>query len=167
MVGIALAAALSAGGSAAASTRGTKAASLEQRVLSEINALRADHGLAPLRLQDGLARAAAQHSSEMVARGYFAHASADGTGFQKRVAAYYPPRSRTGGWGAGEDLAWGSSQRHATSFVSAWMTSPAHRANLLDSRFRDAGVAVVIAARAPGAFGGRPVTVVTLDLGYR
>ena len=95
MVGIALAAALSAGGSAAASTRGTEAASLEQRVLSEINALRAGHGLVPLRSQAGLARAATRHSSEMVAQGYFGHASADGTTFQKRVAGYYPPRSRT------------------------------------------------------------------------
>lgn len=167
MVGIALAVALSAGGSAVASTRGTEAGSLEQRVLSEINDFRADHGLAPFRAQAGLAKAATQHTSEMVARGYFAHASANGTPFQKRVASYYPHRSRTEGWGAGENLAWGSSQRSAASFVSAWLASPRHRANLLDPKYRDAGVAVVIAGGAPGAFGGRAVTVVTLDLGYR
>ena len=36
--------------------------------------------------------------------------------------------------------------------VKAWLASPAHRANLLDRRFRDTGVAarVVTLARAPG-----------------
>lgn len=166
MIGIALAVVLSAGGSAVASTRGADAASLEQRVLSEINDFRADHGLAPLRAQIGLARAASQHTSEMVARGYFGHASANGTPFEKRVARYYP-RPRTESWGAGENLAWHSGQPGAASFVSAWLASPHHRANLLDPSYREAGVAVAIAARAPGAFGGRAVTVVTLDLGYR
>lgn len=83
------------------------------------------------------------------------------------MVSYYPHQSRTERWGAGENLAWGSSQRSAASFVSAWLASPRHQANLLDPKYRDAGVAVVIAERAPGAFGGRAVTVVTLDLGYR
>ena len=167
MVGIALVAALSAGGSAIASTGGAEAASLEQRVLSEINDFRVGHGLEPLRAQAGLAKAASQHTSEMLARGYFGHASANGASFHKRMARYYPQRAQTESWGAGENLAWASGQPSAASFLSAWLASPHHRANLLDPNYRDAGVGVAIVARAPGAFGGRAVTVVTLDLGYR
>src|SRR5919108_2619698 len=63
---------------------------LEQGVLADINALRRDHGLAPLRLSAALTAAARQHSTEMAARGYFSHNSANGSSFDKRIARYYP-----------------------------------------------------------------------------
>ena len=53
--------------------------SLEQGVLAHINDLRRQHGLAPLRMSSKLVAAAKRHSTDMAARGYFSHTSANGT----------------------------------------------------------------------------------------
>jgi uncharacterized protein YkwD len=149
-------------GVALAATGAESAPALGRSLMGQINAVRAAHGLRPLRMQPGLARAATQHSSEMVARGYFGHDSADGTSFQARIASFYPRGRLTG-----ENLVWASGAATADVLLGAWLQSPAHRRNLLDVRYRDAGLAAVIATRAPGAFAGRTVTVVTIDLGSR
>ena len=59
---------------------------LESSVLAQINALRRQHGVAPLRLNRGLRAAADSHSGSMVRRGFFSHSSADGTSFASRIA---------------------------------------------------------------------------------
>jgi uncharacterized protein YkwD len=41
----------------------------------------------------------------------------------------------------GENLAWTSVGMTPRQVVKAWLRSPEHRANLLDARFRDTGVA--------------------------
>src|SRR4051794_3161088 len=63
---------------------------LEQGVLADINAFRTQHKLAPLRLSTPLTSAARQHSQQMAAEGYFAHESADGSAFWKRIQRFYP-----------------------------------------------------------------------------
>src|SRR5690349_3929786 len=68
----------------------TSLSSLEQGVLTDINALREQHGLAPLHLSTSLSAAARQHSGEMAARGYFSHNSVNGSSFDRRIARYYP-----------------------------------------------------------------------------
>ena len=145
----------------------TPAAAVERGVLSEINDLRAAHGRRPLKLEPRLARAARVHVREMTSRGYFSHASADGTTFDARVARFYPRASTDARWRTGENIAWRTGSPDAKAFIRAWLASPAHRSNLLDPRFRDAGVAVVATSSAPGVYAGRSVTVVTLDLGAR
>jgi len=47
------------------------------------------------------------------------------------------------------------------------MASPPHRLNILTREYREVGVAAVHFDSAPGAFGGRPVTIVTADFGVR
>src|SRR5919202_4547148 len=54
---------------------------LESRVLVDLNRVRAQHGLAPLRSSAKLSAAANQHSHEMARVGYFSHSSADGGAF--------------------------------------------------------------------------------------
>ena len=61
--------------------------SLEQGVLADINAFRTQHKLAPLRLSASLTTAAREHSQQMAQQGYFAHESADGSAFWKRIQA--------------------------------------------------------------------------------
>ena len=55
------------------------------------------------------------------------------------------PMSRTGYargcYSVGENLAWVSVGMTPREVVRAWLHSPEHRANLLDARFRDTGVA--------------------------
>src|SRR5437867_9540204 len=79
----------------AAATSGgatTREAALDVLLLREINALRASHGLVPLRPSAGLAAAASEHSLEMARDGYFAHESRDGSPFWKRVQRFYGSR---------------------------------------------------------------------------
>jgi uncharacterized protein YkwD len=140
--------------------------SLDLSVLAQLNQIRTQHGLRVLALSAGLSDAAAQHSQEMVADGYFAHSSADGTPFWKRIRDYYPPGS-TGTWSVGENLFWASGKVSATESVGAWMASPPHRANILDPAWRQIGIAAIDSMAAPGTFGGAPVTVITTDFGVR
>jgi uncharacterized protein YkwD len=98
--------------------------------------------------------------------GYFEHASPNGAAFWRRIAVYYRP----GGyrrWTVGENLEYGQPGLVALEVLQDWLASPAHRANVLSARFRDAGIGVVYAASGGGVFGGLPTTIVTLDVGFR
>jgi uncharacterized protein YkwD len=78
---------------------------LEAGVIAQINVVRREHGLAPLRLNVRLRAAADAHSRAMVSGGFFSHESRDGTAFWKRVARFYPQGSRRY-WSVGENLLW-------------------------------------------------------------
>jgi uncharacterized protein YkwD len=146
--------------------RAMSLSTLEQGVLADINALRKQHGLSPLRLSANLSAAARQHSSEMAARGYFSHDSANGSSFDKRIARFYP-MGRSHYWSVGENLLWSSPDVDAGGALDMWWNSPEHRKNMLTSRWREIGLSAVHVAAAPGSFGGREVTIVTTDFGVR
>ena len=139
---------------------------LEQGVLADINALRRQHGLAPLRLSASLSAAARQHSSEMAARGYFSHDSANGGSFDSRIARYYPLSGHRY-WSVGENLLWSSPDVDPGGALQMWWNSPEHRKNMLTARWREIGLSAVHVASAPGTYGGREVTIVTTDFGVR
>jgi uncharacterized protein YkwD len=144
----------------------TSLSTLEQGVLADINALRKEHGLAPLRLSANLSAAARQHSSEMAARGYFSHSSANGSSFDRRIARYYS-MSGSHYWSVGENLLWSSPDVDAGGALDMWWNSPEHRKNMLTARWREIGLSAVHVTSAPGAYGGREVTIVTTDFGVR
>jgi len=151
---------------ATANRPATAMSTLEQGVLADINSLRAQHGLAPLRISSRLSSAARQHSAEMAARGYFSHDSANGSSFDKRIARYYP----IGGshyWSVGENLLWSSPDVDAGGALTMWWNSPEHRKNMLSARWREIGLSAVHVMTAPGTYGGREVTIVTTDFGVR
>ena len=81
----ALAAAVAPGSAATAeqSARIEPRGWLERQILVELNLVRSDRGLQPLRPVAGLRVAAAIHSRSMLAVGFFDHASADGTSFDR------------------------------------------------------------------------------------
>ena len=139
---------------------------LEQGVLADLNGLRKEHGLAPLRVSASLSAAARQHSSEMGARGYFSHSSANGASFDKRISRYYP-MGRSRYWSVGENLLWSSPDVDAGGALEMWWNSPEHRKNMLTARWREIGISAVHVAAAPGSYGGREVTIVTTDFGVR
>jgi uncharacterized protein YkwD len=171
-IGAALAIALAAvaaaapGASAAPRVPATALSSLESSVLVDINAFRAQHHLAKLRLSSGLTRAARAHSAQMAADGYFAHESVDGSAFWKRIQSYYGPVPGQY-WSVGENLLWASPDVDANHALQLWLASPEHRKNLLTPRWREIGISAVHAAHAKGAFAGRDVTIVTTDFGVR
>ena len=140
--------------------------SLEHGVLADINVFRTQHHLAPLRLSSALTISAREHSQQMAADGYFAHESADGSAFWKRIRRFYPSGSNRY-WSVGENLLWSSPDVDAQSALEMWLASPEHRANLMTARWREIGISAVHATAAPGTFKGLDVTIVTTDFGVR
>ena len=132
----------------------------------EINRVRAEHGLAPLRASGSLHHAAAQHLYEMAVLGYFGHRSPNRASFAARVAEYYPSRGYAT-WGVGETLLWWETPLSARAIVRHWLRSPEHRRQLLDPRFREVGIDAAEIEGAGGIFGGRTVMLVGADFGVR
>lgn len=122
----------------------------ETALLHQMNVVRAQYGLQPLRFDTRLEQAARFHSREMLADGVFEHGA-----FGARMAHF-----RVQGTLAGENLAWGTgSLGTANGVVAAWLASPEHRANLLRASFRRVGI-----GELTGAFQGQSAArVVTAD----
>lgn len=120
----------------------------ERSVLSEMNRVRAQHGLAPLRFDATLQRAARAHTRSMVARNVFAHG--DFASRMRRFGVRAPYLA--------ENLAWGSgSASSPRALVQMWLNSPPHRKNLLRAGFRRVGVGALMGTFS-GANGARVVT---------
>jgi uncharacterized protein YkwD len=139
---------------------------LESGVLQQLNLIRTQHGLQPLRLNAALGVAAVAHTREMGADGYFRHESSDGTAFWKRIGRWYAAGGHTY-WAVGENLLWSSPDVTPAAALQLWMHSPEHRSNILKPEWREIGVSAVHLDAAPGTYGGRPVTIVTTDFGVR
>jgi uncharacterized protein YkwD len=155
----------------AGSTRGseqtsTVTTSLETELLTGLNQLRASRGLRPFRYSTQLHAAALRHSREMASHGYFDHASPSGGPFWRRISWYYRARGYRV-WSVGENIEYGQPGLAAGEVLRDWLASPAHRANVVSTRWRDAAVGAVFVTSAPGVFAGLPTTIVTLDVGRR
>jgi uncharacterized protein YkwD len=102
-------------------------------VQTYINAHRRRAGVAPVALQWQLNKAAVAHAYDMARRRLMTHVGSDGSNGGTRI-------SRTGyrWWIWGEAVAAG--QPTASAVVWAWLNSPAHRAILLDRRFKHMGL---------------------------
>lgn len=125
------------------------AVTLANAALCLVNQERTARGLKPLKANKRLAAAAARHAQDMVAKNYFSHDSADGATFVDRIrkAGYLPARTLPS---LGEDLAWGSGPLGTPrEIVKGWMESAGHRANILNRKFREAGMGVAFGD--PGA----------------
>lgn len=138
---------------------------LELDIVTRINEQRTERGLRPLRLSRGLTAAASYHSHQMGLLGFFEHESHNGAPFWRRIQRFYP--AHNGYWSVGENIFWESPDTTAGSAVHEWMASPPHRQNILAREWREVGIGAVHFAAAPGAFGGRSVTIVTADFGVR
>ncbi len=149
-----------------AADRMVAAERLETQVAARVNLVRRWNGLRPLRASPGLMAAARRHSRDMGLKGYFQHDSAGGAAFWSRIERTYASRGFSR-WEVGENIAWSSPRARAAEVVRQWMRSPAHRANLLSRTWRELGLGAFRVSRAGGAYGGRAVTIVTLDLGVR
>jgi uncharacterized protein YkwD len=100
----------------------------EASIVRAMNAVRASNGLARLRVNPALARAADSHSASMLRSGRFSHGAVN-----ERLRRYTRSRS------IGETLAW-MSRCDARQVVSMWLNSAAHRRILLAPTFRKVGV---------------------------
>lgn len=117
-------------------------------VIRFTNEKRAAAGLPPVTFNQTLTDAAKEKAQYMIDHDFWAHVAPDGTEpwlfFQKHGYKYRY---------AGENLARDFS--NASSAVDAWMASPTHRDNMLSSKYKDIGVAVV-----EGDLSGSDTTIV-------
>jgi uncharacterized protein YkwD len=105
----------------------------EIAILKAINAIRVRNGRRPLSLGRALYRAARSHSVDMARRGYFDH------GAIPQRLRHFGVRGRT----VGENIAYANESEFSADVVlQMWMTSPSHRAVLLDRSFKRVGVGV-------------------------
>lgn len=106
-------------------------------VVAQVNRVRAQHHLAAVRADAGLAHGARSHSVSMAHHYYFAHDSYDGSPWFQRVvrSAGTPNVGEVLGWLTGVARA-----REAVTVVRAWLRSPEHRVVLLAPRYRRIGV---------------------------
>jgi uncharacterized protein YkwD len=102
-------------------------------VMDLANQVRAVAGCDPLNYNTQLERSAQGHAEDMSRNHYMSHTSLDGRTFDQRIRA-------TGydGGRIGENI--GAGFGDPNSIMDAWMNSPAHKANILDCRFRNIGV---------------------------
>jgi uncharacterized protein YkwD len=123
-------------------------------MLQAMNGTRQAHGLAPLRIDARLQRAACRHSSAMLRTDTFSHGA-----FAARIR-----RTGVRARRVGENLAWGvGALSEAHAIVNAWLASPEHRANLLRPGYRAVGVGIRV-----GSFGGyAAASLITADFAGR
>jgi uncharacterized protein YkwD len=108
---------------------------LETQMLAMVNAERRAAGLKPVQPDSDLTQVARAHSSDMFARGYFAHVSPEGRDLGNRLQ-----KARVGYLAAGENLALAPTLYSAHNGL---MHSPGHRANILRPQFGRLGIGIL------------------------
>jgi len=107
-----------------------------EEVVRLTNEKRAESGLSSLEYNSTLSAAAKAKGEDMLTKDYWAHVSPDGTEPWKFFTDVgYAYRY------AGENLARDFS--NASSAIEAWMASPTHKDNILSSKYKEIGIAVV------------------------
>ena len=109
---------------------------LADQVLQLVNLERTEAGVAPVVQSDALSKLASDYACRMIDAGFFGHTDPD-SGFgpgERAVAGKYLF------WSVEENLAAG--QATAANVMRVWMESESHRANILDHRWTEIGIAV-------------------------
>jgi uncharacterized protein YkwD len=147
-----------AGESDAAESEPLNRTAAERAIAAAINRERTARDLDPVAYRSGLAGVARNHSSDMIARDYYAHESPDGETPFDRVEDSAVSCSSVGEniaaswWQRVFESADGERTRHTTpeeladGLVEQWLDSPEHRENLLDPDWERTGVGVAVTA---------------------
>jgi uncharacterized protein YkwD len=112
-------------------------------MLDLVNAARAEAKLDPLAADDALAAVARAHAADMEANHYFAHVSPTTGDVADRLR-----RAKLRWRVFGENLAAGAS---AEDMHRGLMGSPGHRANILEPRFTNVGIGIVVSGSGSAA----------------
>jgi len=107
-------------------------------LLKDINQSRAENGLKELVLNEKLMEAAQKKADHMSSEQYFAHYSPKGnvSPWHWFYEANYSPKR------AGENLAL-SPKENSSLIVNAWLNSPSHKKNIMNTYYEETGLAVV------------------------
>lgn len=124
-------------------------------LLNETNKRRAAAGQPALSLDPQLTAAAQTKAEDMVKTDYWSHTAPDGkTPWTFIKASGYQYQT------AGENLAYGFASAGET--ITGWMNSTEHRANILNTSYRNVGFGI---ANSPNYQGNGPETVVVAEYG--
>lgn len=132
---------------------GTSSSITREQIIELTNAERAKNGLSPLSENSNLDSAAVGKAANMFSENYWAHFAPSGkspwdfilgSGYKFSVA--------------GENLAKNFS--NSDDVVTAWMASPSHRENIVNSKYKDIGIAV-----EDGQINGQKTTLVVQMFG--
>lgn len=132
---------------------GTTSSITRERIIELTNFERAKNGLPPLAENDSLDRAATAKAANMFEENYWAHFSPSGkdpwgfilsSGYKFSVA--------------GENLA--KNFTNSEDVVVAWMNSPSHKENIINSKYKEIGIAV-----EDGVLNGEGTTLVVQMFG--
>jgi uncharacterized protein YkwD len=116
---------------------------IEKRAFDLTNAAREQNGLPPLIWAGDLCAVARAHSENMVRLGFFSHQAPDGSRMTDRARAGGIAHFKA----LGENIAYNQGFDDPGSFaVEHWLLSPGHRANILNSEFRESAIGVFAAA---------------------
>ncbi len=123
------------------SARAADTVANERTMIRLINEERVARGLPALRVHRALAKASRSHAKDMLKYGYLSHNSRDGSSFVQRLQRFGYARKGYKYWSAGEVVGWGQGAFGTPeASIRKWMSSPKHRATILDKRWRDIGV---------------------------
>lgn len=127
---------------------------IDQKKLIELtNVERAKQGLGPVLENEALNKAASLKAVNMLEENYWAHFAPSGKSpWDFILGAGYKFTY------AGENLA--KNFTNSDDVVAAWLASPTHRENLLNSKYRDIGIAVV-----EGTLNGQQTILVVQEFG--
>lgn len=124
-----------------------------EKILELTNQKRAEQGLSPLTINSKLNESAQRKAGDMFAFNYWAHISPSGRNpwsFFQEVGYKYVY--------AGENLA--RDFMDSDAVIEAWMNSPTHRDNILNSNYKEIGISVV-----NGTLNGVETTLVVQHFG--
>lgn len=119
------------------------------------NEQRKSEGLDPLEENEKLNQVAALKAQDMFNKQYFSHVSPSGEGIEDLAE-----KTDYEFINLGENLALGNFESDK-ALVQAWMESPGHRANILNPKYEEIGVAV-----QKGFFEGREVWIAVQEFGF-
>jgi uncharacterized protein YkwD len=117
--------------------------SQEQAFLTLINNYRAQNGRAALSTSSDLNRSSTWLATDMATKGYFSHTDSLGRSPSTRA------QNCGYGSGAGENIAAGTSWDTAQEVFDAWKGSSGHNANMLNSGYKQIGIARHYNANSP------------------
>lgn len=116
---------------------------LERQAFNVLNERRKENGLAPVEWSEEMAKVARNHSENMARYKFFSHVGKDGLMVSDRADALGYTK-----WKAiGENIAYNRGYDNPAEFAAErWMLSPAHRENVLNRRWKEAGIGLAIAS---------------------
>jgi uncharacterized protein YkwD len=140
---------------------------VQDAMLCVVNAQRVAAGQQPFVRDVRLDSSAAFHAGDMLRYHFFAHRGSDRPPLLNRILASGYFNGADGGMYA-ENIGEGpQASASASNMVAAWMLSGDHRANIVDPRLSDIGIAAVLTGPDPAFYVGDPGVLFVTDFGRR